>query len=238
MEYLALIPARGGSKGVPKKNIKPLLGKPLIHYTLETALETFPLERIQVSTDDPEIQAAAEASGVPVPELRPAHLATDTATTYEVLLHALDRCEREGVAIDAVVLLQPTSPFRQASQIREAMALFERRRAEGGVDMVVSAVETRANPYYVLFEEGPDGFLVPSKKSEVSRRQDAPKVWEYNGAIYVMDKEALRASPPSGFTRRVPMVMDEVTSFDIDTPLDWKIAEVIAGERLAQKAVR
>ncbi|MDX1761035.1 MAG: acylneuraminate cytidylyltransferase family protein, partial [Christiangramia sp.] len=144
---LAVIPARGGSKGVPGKNIKRLGEIPLIEYTVRAARQVFSDDQIIVSTDDPDIKKTAEAAGLKVPFLRPPELANDTAGTQEVLLHALDFAISQGKTPEVIVLLQPTSPFREARHIKEALKLYDR-----DIEMVVSVKETDANPYYVLKE--------------------------------------------------------------------------------------
>ncbi len=220
MRPLVIIPARGGSKGIPGKNIKDLGGKPCIFYTLEAALEVFPKEEICVSTDSPEIKELVETTGLNVPFLRPDKLATDTATTYDVLLHTLDFYETNFYKPDIVVLLQVTSPFRTAQNIREALELYSDR-----LDMVVSVKETKSNPYYVLFEENDDGYLEKSKQGDFTRRQDCPKVWEYNGAIYLINPDSLKRESLLEFKRIVKYEMDELSSMDLDTPMDWRIAQ-------------
>lgn len=226
MKYLVVIPARGGSKGIPRKNIKPFDGKPLIYYTIDTARAVCDDEDICVSTDDAEIISVVEEYGLKVPFVRPAELATDTAGTYEVLLHALDFYEKKGNHYDALVLLQNTSPFRTAEHLKEALKLYT-----PDVDMVVSVKECAANPYYCVFEENSEGFLHVSKgDGTIYRRQDAPKVYEYNGAIYIINPESLRKQHMHQFKKRVKYVMDEMSSFDLDTMTDWKIAEMIKKE--------
>lgn len=223
---LVIIPARGGSKGVPGKNIKLLNGKPLIQYTIEVARKLFSDQQIIVSTDDQTIIDVVEQLGLKVPIKRPPELATDTAGTYEVLLHAMKYAEQNGIPFDKVLLLQPTSPFRTQKSIEEAFALYQ-----DGLDMVVSVKETKSNPYYVLFEENEKGYLVKSKPSNFIRRQDCPKVWEYNGAIYIMNKTQLQLNPPVMFTKIKKYVMNEFESHDIDTPLDWLIAEHLVNNK-------
>jgi CMP-N,N'-diacetyllegionaminic acid synthase len=223
MRPLVVIPARGGSKGIPGKNIKPLAGKPLIYYTIEAAREVFPDELIIISTDNDVIKACVELTGLKVPFLRPPELATDTAGTYEVLLHAVKFVELRGYFPDALMLLQPTSPFRNSSHIREAMKLYDET-----IEMVVSVKETKSNPYYILFEENEDGWLVKSKKGDFSTRQFCPKVWEYNGGIYIINIGSLKEKPINEFTKIRKFVMDEWSSHDIDTILDWEVAEVMA----------
>ena len=228
MRYLVVIPARGGSKGIPRKNIKPFDGKPLIYYTIDTARAVCNDEDICVSTDDAEIIFVVEEYGLKVPFVRPAELATDTAGTYEVLLHALDFYEKKGNHYDALVLLQNTSPFRTAEHLKEALKLYT-----PDVDMVVSVKECAANPYYCVFEENSEGFLHVSKgDGTIFRRQDAPKVYEYNGAIYIINPESLKKQHMHQFKKRVKYMMDEMSSFDLDTMTDWKIAEMIKKERL------
>lgn len=220
MKPLVIIPARGGSKGLPGKNIKLLGGKPLIHYTIEAAQEVVANELICVTTDDAEIKACAERAGVRIPFIRPAELASDTSGTYEVLLHALSYYENKGYSPDIVILLQPTSPFRTSYHIKKAVELYS-----SAIDMVVSVKETRANPYYVLFEENENGHLEKSKEGSFMRRQDCPPVYELNGAIYVMNSESLQKQHYIDFKRIVKYLMDDISSIDIDTMVDWKLAE-------------
>jgi len=223
-DVLIIIPARGGSKGIPHKNIKPLNGKPLIHYAIDTARAITADENICVSTDDIEIKSVVEAYGLKVPFLRPDELATDTAGTYEVLLHALDYYEKQGKQYKAVLLLQTTSPFRTAEQVKEALQLFDNSNA----DMVVSVKECPANPYYNVFEEDESGYLHVCKgDGNIFRRQDAPKVYEYNGAIYIMDAEKLKTTHMHKMQKRVKYIMDAQSSFDLDTMQDWEMAEMI-----------
>ena len=159
--------------------------------------------------------------GLNVPFLRPASLATDTCGTYEVLIHALDYYRDRGIDYDTLVLLQPTSPMRTADDVRAALALYS-----PDIDMVVTVKEAASNPYYNCYETDNDGFLHISKgDGGYTRRQDAPKVWEYNGAVYVINVESLRRMPLSAFTRRRMSVMPAERSVDLDTPVDWLIAE-------------
>lgn len=223
MKTLVIIPARGSSKGIPRKNIKPLNGKPLIYYSIDCARAICPDEDICVSTDDAEIISVVEQYGLKVPFVRPAELASDTAGTYEVLLHALDFYEKQGRHYDAMVLLQNTSPFRKAEQVKEALGLYNDK-----VDMVVSVKECAANPYYCVFEEDQEGYLHVCKgDGNIFRRQDAPKVYEYNGAIYIMNAAKLRTTHMHKMQKRVKYVMDDLSSFDLDTMWDWQMAEMM-----------
>ena len=227
MKILTIIPARGGSKGIPRKNIKPLNGKPLIHYTIDCARAVCADDDICVSTDDAEIISVVEKYGLKVPFVRPAELATDTAGTNEVLLHAINFYEQQGKHYDVVLLLQNTSPFRTAEHVREALKLYTPE-----LDMVVSVKECAANPYYCVFEENQEGYLHVCKgDGTIFRRQDAPKVYEYNGAIYIMNAETLKTTHMHKMQKRVKYVMDDCSSFDLDTMFDWKMAEMIMSDK-------
>ncbi|MEA5109849.1 CMP-N,N'-diacetyllegionaminic acid synthase [bioreactor metagenome] len=222
MKTLIIIPARGGSKGIPGKNIIPFAGKPLILHTLELARQFAAEKDICITTDSPEIAALVASAGYKVPFIRPEMLATDQSGMYEVLLHALKHYQESGSYYERILLLQPTSPFRLPHHIESAFALFT-----PSDDMVVSVKESKANPYFVLFEENSEGYLEKSKQGSFIRRQDCPPVWEYNGAIYVINIQSLLQSPIHGFKKVTKFVMDELHSVDLDTPLDWDYAEFL-----------
>lgn len=227
-DTLVIIPARGGSKGIPHKNIKPLNGKPLIYYSIDVARELVDDENICVSTDDPDIISCVEAYSLTVPFVRPAELATDKAGTYEVLLHALTYYETQGKSFNKVLLLQNTSPFRTAEHVKGALGLYTPE-----IDMVVSVKEVSSNPYYNCFEEDKDGYLHISKgEGQLTRRQDAPKAYEYNGAIYVINPKSLKSMTLGQFTKRIKYLMDDLHSVDLDNMIDWKLAEVLLEENL------
>lgn len=222
---LYIIPARGGSKGIPRKNIKELAGKPLIGWTINAAFEAFRKTggkgNILLSTEDGEIANVAKSLGLEVKYMRPIELATDTAGSREVILHLMDWADSEGIKYDAVVLLQPTSPLRTGQDIIEAMELYK-----DGVDMVVSVCESTDNPYYNLFELSGEGRLkICMGDGKIIRRQDAPKVWAYNGAIYVIRPESIRRMGLGEFPARIPYIMPRDRSVDIDTLADWQLAE-------------
>lgn len=227
MKPLFIIPARGGSKGIPGKNIKPLGGKPLIAYSIECAKAlTDDERRIIVSTDSPEIARTVESLGLKVPFLRPAQLATDGAGSREVILHAMDYADKSNIDYDCVVLLQPTSPLRTPGDVDACLAEYSRRK--GDVDMVVTVAEAATNPYYNCYETDPDGFLKVSKgEGTLTRRQDAPHAWEFNGAVYVINPDSIRQTPLGKMKRRVPVEMPRERSVDLDTPLDWIVMEAI-----------
>lgn len=229
-EPLFIIPARGGSKGIPHKNVRLLCGRPLIAYTIEAALEACQgrPERVILSTDDQAIAEAARECGLPdVPYMRPASLGGDTVGSREVMLDVMDWADSRGMAYDSVVLLQPTSPLRTAKDILGAMAMYD----PAETDMVVSVSPAKSNPYYTCFEADPvTGYLHISKGDGLyTRRQDIPQVWEYNGAVYVIRPEALRAMPLGAFPRRVAYPMEASRSLDLDTLEDWALAEVRIG---------
>jgi len=223
MKVLYLIPARGGSKGVPGKNVKPLAGKPLITYAIDAARGAGASdEDICVSTDDAEIARVVEEYGLAIPFMRPDSLAQDNSGTYEVIIHALDHYATQGIDYDVVVLLQPTSPMRTSQHVAEALALYDAK-----CDMVVSVTEARSNPYYVMFHEDESGYLRSLMNARFARRQDCLTVWEYNGAVYVMNVTSLREKHLSQFDRRIKYVMSARDSVDIDTPDDWEYAQFL-----------
>lgn len=221
MESLFLIPARGGSKGIPHKNIKMLAGKPLIYYSIEVARAITDDINICVSTDDDEIIHCVEKTGLQVPFVRPETLATDTATTNDVILHAIHFYQGKGVSYDNIVLLQPTSPLRTAQQVQEAMSLYH-----NDIDMVVSVKENFSS--VVLFKENENGYLEHAfDVTKGLRRQDAQRMYEYNGAIYVINCKSVIEHGMSGLTKIVKYVMPEYDSTDIDNMLDWQFCELL-----------
>lgn len=227
MNPLVLIPARAGSKSVPGKNYKKLNGKPLIQYTIEAARAVFSDSNICISTDDLNIIELCKNIDLMVPFTRPANLATDTSSTHEVILHAIDFYSSKGQIFDTIVLLQPTSPFRNKTHISEAINLFN-----FDLDMVVSVKESHANPYFNLFEEQTNGFLKKVNEGIYTRRQDCPKTYEYNGAIYVINVDSIRKGSLSSFQKVKKYIMSELDSIDIDTPLDWEIANLISQKNI------
>ncbi|MBK1438366.1 acylneuraminate cytidylyltransferase family protein [Parapedobacter sp. ISTM3] len=221
MNILYLIPARGGSKGVPHKNIHPLAGKPLIYYTVKAAMEVSSNKNIYLSTDSPQIKQIAEEMGLSVPFLRPKELSGDDVSSEAVLLHAIQAFRDLGRNYDYIVMLQPTSPLRKPEHIKEALSLVTPES-----ELIVSVKITDANPYYVLFEEDNDGILRKAKEGVFIRRQDCPTVYELNGAIYIINVEKLLAK---GYQQlaMTKYLMKRDESIDIDTMLDFKLAELI-----------
>ena len=154
MNILYLITARGGSKGIPKKNTKHLNNIPLVAYSIKVAQELSLNEDICVSTDDPEIISISENEGLSVPFVRPAEISTDTASSDSVIMHALNYYENLGKIYDTIILLQPTSPFRKVEHVKEALDLFT-----GKEDMIISVSESKSNPYFTLMEEDENAYL-------------------------------------------------------------------------------
>jgi len=177
-------------------------------------------EHICVSTDDDEIIKVVEEYGLDVPFKRPNHLSTDTATTNDVLLHAVYFYEANGKKYDTIVLLQPTSPLRTVKQIKEAIALYH-----DDLDMVVSV--RKSHSVSVLCEESEEGFLEFCFNKNGLRRQDPPTYYEYNGAIYIINIEQIKKLSLIGLTKKNKYVMDEKSSIDIDSQIDWILAESI-----------
>lgn len=228
MKYLVVIPARGGSKGIPHKNIKLLGGKPLIYYSIDVARQFTTDDNICVTTDDVEIVSVVEQHGLKVPFVRPAELATDTCGSSEVIQHAYQFFAAKGIQYDAIVLLQPTSPFRKVEFIKEAVALYDE-----SIDMVTSVRSAPCNPYYDGFEENANGLLQISKgDGTITRRQEAPRVWQQNGSIYVINPKSLIEKGMGGFTKIRKYTMPELYSVDIDNPFDWKVAELVLSEKM------
>lgn len=228
MKSLIVIPARGGSKGIPHKNVKPLNGKPLIYYTIDVARQFTTDENICVTTDDQEIIRCVEDYGLKVPFVRPAELATDTCGSNEVIQHAYKFFADKGVVYDTVILLQPTSPFRKVEFVKEAVALYD-----DNMDMVTSVAPATCNPYYDGYEEAEDGFIYVSKGAgDITRRQEAPAVWQWNGSVYVINPKSLMEKGMGAFTKVKKYAMPEIYSVDLDTMLDWKYAELLIQEGL------
>lgn len=226
-KILAIIPARGGSKGVPRKNTKNLNGKPLIAYTIEAAKASKYIDKIIVSTEDEEIKKVSTNFGAEVPFLRPKELATDISPSIDAILYTINRLMEEYNYIpDYICLLQCTSPLRNGRHIDEA---FEKLK-KTNMDAIVSVCESEVNPYWSNVFKGDklDYFLEEGKK--ITRRQDLPSVYSLNGAIYIVKTHVLlneRTFEPQNLTG---YVMSDMESVDIDTALDFKIAELIMKE--------
>jgi len=221
---LGLIPARGGSKGVRRKNIAPLCGKPLLQYTADAALGSERLSRVVLSTDDAEIAETARRLGVEVPFMRPAVLAQDDTPMLPVILHALDELSRSGESYEAVCLLQPTSPLRAASDIDAAVALLERT----GADSVISFVDAgEHHPSRMKFLDATGRVVDPpfGEPVEGLRRQELPKLYLREGSIYLSRTRTLREKHSIKGDDCRALLMPEERVCNIDTPFDLFLAE-------------
>lgn len=230
---IATICARGGSKGLPGKNIRPFAGRPLIAHTIAQALACGDVDGVYVSTDDERIAQAARDAGATVPYLRPAELATDAAGKLPVIEHLVAHLEAQGERIARIVDLQPTSPLRERADIAAAL----RVRPDAG--LVFSVSEAADNPYFNLVEPGADGWVHLSKGQGSARRQDVPPVYALNGSIYVWQRAALAHAAVHGLwsVNAAVYVMPRWKSVDIDTLEDFEYAQWLHGRRAAAGGV-
>ena len=224
---LGLIPARGGSKGVPGKNIRPLAGRPLIAWTIEAARRARYLDRIVLSSENEDICRIAEAYGCEVPFRRPPALARDDTPGIAPVLHALEQLP----GFDYVVLLQPTSPFRTAEDIDRAIA----RCIDASAPSLASITPASQHPswMYHMDEDGRIGHFLGEEL--IARRQELPRIYALNGAIYVAHVETLQRERRLISPKTIGYPMPRVRSLDIDTALDFDVAEVLARRMLAEE---
>ncbi len=231
---LALVTARGGSKGLPGKNILPLAGRPLIGWTIEAARDSGRLDRIILSTDDPAIVEVARSHGAEAPFLRPTELARDDSPHIDAVLHALQWLDRhDGYRPDFVLLLQPTSPLRTSRDIGAAIAMAE----SGAADSVVGVTQTHDHPYLAR-RMSSDGLLFPFVPCDIDypRRQDLSPAYAVNGAIYLNRRERLLATRSFESGRAVGYEMPAERSLQIDTAWDFHLCDLVLRHRLAQSA--
>jgi CMP-N-acetylneuraminic acid synthetase len=224
VRILALITARGGSKRLPGKNIRVLGGKPLIVWSIDVAKEVPEICDILVSTDEPEIAGVCSGAGAYVPWLRPSELATDTAGSVEVALHALDWYEKNRGVVDGLLLLQPTSPFRSKETVREGIELFRNH----GKQPVVGVSPTHAHPMWTLKME--EGCLVPFMQEHgfCMRSQDLPSALVVSGSFYLISPAEFRARRSFVGVRTIPLLIESpAEALDIDTEWDWRLAEFV-----------
>jgi CMP-N,N'-diacetyllegionaminic acid synthase len=190
MKILFLIPARKGSKGLPDKNRKLLGGLPLINYTIDFAVNNLQKQdELCISTNDEYIIDMCQLNGILVPFIRPEYLATDSASINDVILHAINYYESMQKYFDAVLLLQPTSPFRLDKDLNELKNEFNSL-----IDMVVSVKLSKENPYFNIYEQNCDGFMFKSKNGDFQRRQDCPEVYVFNGSMYLINVASIKKS--------------------------------------------
>lgn len=226
MTTLATICARGGSEGLPGKNIRDLRGKPLIAWTIEQALAAPGLDRVVVSTDAAEIAEVARAWGAEVPALRPPELATATASKLDAIAHCVAQMEAADLRFDRIVDLDPTSPLRSLDDIAAALALLDDQS-----DCVITAYLAEKNPYFNMVEIGADGIARLSKPPPhmIAGRQGAPPVYAMNASIYVWHRATFDKGLWNGRTRL--HVMPRERSIDIDSLIDFRLVELLLGER-------
>lgn len=235
LNILGVVTARGGSKGIPGKNLKLLGGKPLIAYTLESAAASAVFDRVILSTDDAEIAAAARERGCEVPFMRPAELARDETPHLPVMQHAVHWLrEHEGYRPDVVMILQPTSPLRRAEDIRRSIQLL----TESGADSVLTVSEVPAHVHPMrmlrLADDGTATLFVSGEpvRRRINRRQDLPSAWLMNGSIYAFRTAVLAAAEPSLYgDRTVALPVPHPYGLSIDDPDDWLAAEAVLAGR-------
>lgn len=216
---LALITARGGSKGIPRKNVKKLGGKPLINWTIEAAKKSKYIDRLVLSSEDEHIITQALSIGCEVPFKRPATLAADNSTSMDVILHALEQLNNQ---YDYLLLLQPTSPFRTALQIDSIIE----QGISSKTDITVSVTESKKHPAFTYtLSNGKLVSVLPEQKQK--RRQEMPKVYEHNGALYFAGISHLLKVKTYDEVGVGAFLMDAVSSVDLDEQLDWEFAEYL-----------
>jgi CMP-N-acetylneuraminic acid synthetase len=233
--HLALVPARSGSKGIPRKNIADLAGKPLLAWTIAAALASRIPLRVVASTDCPEIAQIARLYGAETPFLRPAELARDESPAISTIFHALDWLEQEeGYRPDTVLYLQPTSPFRTAGDIDAAFSVLDAT----GADSVIGVSEAHPHPYDMmqLRSDGRLGFFLSEQKDAV-RRQDFPPAYAVNGAIFLTRTASIRAEKSLFPARTYPFVMPRERSLDIDSSSDLHLARLILSEEKSHECL-
>lgn len=225
LKVLAVIPARGGSKGLPNKNIKPLLGLPLIAYSINEALKSNYLDEVFVSTDCPEIARTAENYGIRIPFLRPQELAQDNSTSMDVILHVIQYYENQGNVFDIVMMLEPTSPLREVSDIDNSIELLiHSKRAESVVG--VCDVEAHHPDFLVRIE---NDFLRPYVNNDfiVKRRQELDELFFFEGTVYVSYVESIKRRKNFYHSNTIGYIVPKWKSFEVDSLVDFIVIEAI-----------
>ena len=218
---LAIIPARGGSKGLPRKNILPLCGKPLINYTIEQSIRCQYIDRVVVSTDDSEIAEIALLAGANLPFIRPDYLSTDTATSFDVIMHCLNWHEENRFDFGYLIFLQPTSPLRTLEDINLAFKLIENLNAKA----IVTVCESEHHPFGMNTLPSNNN-MNEFEKPEYERqpRQQLPKYFRINGAIYLSEIKYFKSQMSFLGPQTFAMIMDKSHSIDIDDEIDLEFA--------------
>lgn len=225
-KILAIIPARGGSKGIPHKNIMKICKKPLIAYSIEAAKESKYIDYILVSTDDTCIKEVSLSYGAKVPFLRPDEISTDRAKSIDVVLHGIDYLKEHNENFDYVILLQPTSPLRTSDDIDTAIESV----IEADKDSLISVCECSENPILMRTIEREKLKPVLEFNGDNLRRQELPTFYVFNGAIYINKVDMLQNKKEFVDENTMPFIMDSTRSIDIDNMIDAKIAEMILKE--------
>lgn len=222
MKIWGIIPARGGSKGLPGKNIRRLLGKPLISYIISEAKKSKYLDRVLVSTDSEEIAAISKECGAEVPFLRPAELATDSASTVDAVIHAVRMLQSQGQCIpEFVCVLQCTSPLTVAAHIDGIVE----KLIDSGMDGAVSVCESEINPYWLQVFHGERLQYLLKEGKSIARRQELPPVYRINGAIYLVKTEVLLSELTLEPEKITGYIMESRDSIDIDNEYDFLLAD-------------
>lgn len=231
MKILTIIPARGGSKGLPGKNVRQLAGKPLIAWSIEQGLNSKYIQEVIVSTDSEEIAAVALSYGAKVPFIRPAHLATDESSTADVLLHTIAELEKLGERYDFLLLLEPTSPLRETADIDQAI---ERLLETSGASSIVgiSQVESQHPSFCISLTE--DGLLKSENNFAVLRRQEIKPLFFYEGSVYLSEIEVFKEKKNFYHEQTLGYIMPKWKAFEIDDMTDFVIAEALINARKQQ----
>jgi len=231
---VALIPARGGSKGVPRKNIRPLAGKPLIAYAIQTARASHLIERVIVSTDDAEIAEVARQYGAEVPFMRPSELARDDSPEWLTWRHAVRTLQDEGDAsIEVVVCVSPTSPLRAVEDVEACIRLLRNSDA----DLVMTVRPAERNPFFnmVVLDEDGCARVVIRPERPIHRRQDAPPVYDITTVAYAFRPEFVLSAGSEAEGKVRAVVVPPERALDIDTELDFKFAEFLLGQSASSR---
>ena len=224
LKPICIIPARGGSKGVKRKNIRSLGGKPLIAYTLESAINSNLFQDVVVTTEDEEIANISKNFGANVPFIRPQELATDLTTTEEVLIHTINELKRLGFEFDTIMLRDCTVPFIDEQDMKNALKLF----FENECDAVFGAINAHPNPYFGMMELNEDGYLIKSKipKNDITRRQDAPVVYSIDG-MFILNVDFFLKTKKISAGNIIPYELSKEHGHMIDFEFDFKVAKLL-----------
>lgn len=234
MKPICFIPARGGSKGIPKKNIRILGDKPLIAHTIESAINSNIFDHVIVSTDDQDIARISKQYGAEIPFMRPKELANDTATTDIVLLHGINELYSLGYKFEILVLRDCTVPFISEADMKGSIEVLQKSDCDG----VFAAIKAHPNPYFGMMEKNSKGYLEMSKSSDrqITRRQDAPIVYEVDGLFVIYAKKFLQNKKM--FTSKVlPYEISKEDGHMIDFEFDFKVAELLYNDKIKRKEV-